>query len=351
MGNSLKTTQTADGAVWATDLAVPTSFGNDAAARTAAASGVALCDRSHWGRLRVNGDDRLRFLHNQTTNQLQSIAPGQGCDTVFVNSTGRTLDLVTAYIEDDSVLLLVSPGQASVLSAWMDRYIFFADKVTLADETDITVAFTLLGPESLPLLTGLGITDLEQALPASHGPVTLGGVSARLAIGSGLAQPGFTLMAEAAAGADLWQALVTAGATPLGEQVWQELRVRQGRPLPGAELTEDYNPLEAALWQAISFDKGCYIGQETIARLQTYQGVKQQLWGLRLTALAAPGTPILLGEQKVGVLTSCIETPSEILGLGYIRTKAGGEGLTVAIAEHPAEVVAIAFATRGYLEA
>ena len=351
MGNSLKTTQTADGAVWATDLAVPTSFGNDAAARTAAASGVALCDRSHWGRLRVNGDDRLRFLHNQTTNQLQSITPGQGCDTVFVNSTGRTLDLVTAYIEDDSVLLLVSPGQAPVLSAWMDRYIFFADKVTLADETDTTVAFTLLGPESLQLLTGLGITELEQARPASHWPITIGGVSARLAVGSGLAQSGFTLMAEAAAGADLWQALVTAGATPLGEQVWQELRVRQGRPLPGAELTEDYNPLEAALWQAISFDKGCYIGQETIARLQTYQGVKQQLWGLRLTALAAPGTPILLGEQKVGVLTSCIETPSEILGLGYIRTKAGGEGLTVAIAEHPAAVVAIAFATRGYLEA
>ena len=351
MGNSLKTTQTAEGAVWATDLAVPTSFGNDAAARTAAASGVALCDRSHWGRLRVNGDDRLRFLHNQTTNQLQSITPGQGCDTVFVNSTGRTLDLVTAYIEDDSVLLLVSPGQASVLSAWMDRYIFFADKVTLADETDTTVALTLLGPESLPLLTGLGITDLEQALPASHWPVTLGGVRAHLAVGSGLAQPGFTLMAEAAAGADLWQALLTAGATPLGEQVWQELRVRQGRPLPGAELTEDYNPLEAALWQAISFEKGCYIGQETIARLQTYQGVKQQLWGLRLTALAAPGTPILLDEQKVGILTSCIETPAEILGLGYIRTKAGGEGLTVAIAEHPAEVVAIAFATRGYLEA
>ncbi|MEM6434210.1 MAG: folate-binding protein [Cyanobacteria bacterium P01_D01_bin.115] len=351
MGNSLKTTQTAEGAVWATDLAVPTSFGNDAAARTAAASGVALCDRSHWGRLRVNGDDRLRFLHNQTTNQLQSITPGQGCDTVFVNSTGRTLDLVTAYIEDDSVLLLVSPGQAPVLSAWMDRYIFFADKVTLADETDTTVAFTLLGPESLQLLTGLGITELEQARPASHWPVTIDGVSARLAVGSGLAQPGFTLIAEAAAGADLWQALVTAEATPLGEQVWQELRVRQGRPLPGAELTEDYNPLEAALWQAISFDKGCYIGQETIARLQTYQGVKQQLWGLRLTARAAPGTPILLNEQKVGVLTSCIETPAEILGLGYIRTKAGGEGLTVAIAEHPAAVVAIAFATRGYLEA
>ncbi|MGD1943292.1 MAG: YgfZ/GcvT domain-containing protein [Leptolyngbyaceae cyanobacterium] len=349
MGNSLTEQQTADGAIWAAGTTVPMSFGNDETARTAADAGVALCDRSHWGRLRVSGDDRLRFLHNQTTNELQSLAPGQGCDTVFVSSTGRTLDLATAYVEADSVLLLVSPGQAPVLNDWMDRYIFFADKVTLADETDTTVAFTLLGPESLQLLTGLGITDLEQAPQASHCPVTIGGVSARLAVGSGLAQPGFTLIAAAAAGADLWQALVTAGATPLGEQVWQALRIQQGRPLPGAELTEDYNPLEAALWQAISFDKGCYIGQETIARLQTYQGVKQQLWGLRLAAVAEPGTPILLDEQKVGIVTSCVETPTEILGLGYIRTKAGGEGLTVVIAEHPAEVVAIAFATRGYL--
>ena len=349
MGNSLTEQQTADGAIWAAGTTVPMSFGNDEAARTAADAGVALCDRSHWGRLRVSGDDRLRFLHNQTTNELQSLAPGQGCDTVFVSSTGRTLALATAYVEADSVLLLVSPGQAPVLNDWMDRYIFFADKVTLADETDTTVVFTLLGPESLQLLTGLGITDLEQAPQASHCPVTIGGVSARLAVGSGVAQPGCTLIAEAGAGADLWQALVAAGATPLGEQVWQALRIQQGRPLPGAELTEDYNPLEAALWQAISFDKGCYIGQETIARLQTYQGVKQQLWGLRLAAVAEPGTPILLDEQKVGIVTSCVETPTEILGLGYIRTKAGGEGLTVAIAEHPAEVVAIAFATRGYL--
>ena len=350
MGNSLQEKQAAEGAIWTPGATVPMSFGNDEAARTAAASGVVLCDRSHWGRLRVSGDDRLRFLHNQTTNELQSLVPGQGCDTVFVSSTGRTLDLATAYVEADSVLLLVSPGQATVLNDWMDRYIFFADKVTLADETDTTVAFTLLGPESYQLLSGLGISDLDQTTQARHWPVTIGGVSARLAVGSGLAQPGFTLIAETAASADLWQALVAAGATPLGEQVWQALRIQQGRPLPGAELTEDYNPLEAALWQAISFDKGCYIGQETIARLQTYQGVKQQLWGLRLTAVATPGTPILLDEQKVGVLTSCIETPTEVLGLGYIRTKAGGEGLTVEIAEHPAAVVAIDFATRGYLE-
>ncbi|KAB1991038.1 CAF17-like 4Fe-4S cluster assembly/insertion protein YgfZ, partial [Haemophilus parainfluenzae] len=104
------------------------------------------------------------------------------------------------------------------------------------------------------------------------------------------------------AAAPLWSALVEAGAVPAGELIWQQLRIQQGRPMPGAELTQDYNPLEAGLWQTISFDKGCYIGQETIARLNTYRGVKQQLWGIRLQGPAAPGSPILVEGEKEGTL-------------------------------------------------
>lgn len=349
MGNLLHDVQAARGAVFSEDTAVPITFGNDDAARRAVSSGVALCDRSHWGRVRVSDDDRLRFLHNQTTNQIQLLQPGQGCDTVFVNSTGRTIDLAIAYLETDAVLLFVSPDQAPVLMAWMDRYIFFADKVQLTDETETTVAFTLLGPESTHLLAQFGILDLKDAPHGSHQPITLNGIEARLAVDSGLTLPGFTVMAAAEHGADLWQSLVEAGAVPLGEQVWQELRIEQGRPLPGAELTEDYNPLEATLWKAVSFDKGCYIGQETIARLNTYQGVKQQLWGLHLAAPATPGTVITHAGNKVGTLTSCVPTPDGARGLGYIRTKAGGKGLAVKVGDVEAEVVEIPFATRGYL--
>lgn len=89
MGNALQDLQTNQGAVFAEELSVPVTFGNDAAALAAAQSGVAVCDRSHWGRIRVSDSDRLRFLHNQTTNQMQQLQPGQGCDTVFVTSTGR----------------------------------------------------------------------------------------------------------------------------------------------------------------------------------------------------------------------------------------------------------------------
>lgn len=349
MGNSRQDRQAAQGAVFEPGATVPATFGNDAAAYTAVQTGVAVCDRSHWGRIRVADDDRLRFLHNQTTNQLQSLPPGQGCDTVFVNSTGRTVDLVTAYIEADSVLLMTSPGQAAPLMAWMDRYIFFADKVKLTDETETTAAFTLLGPDSAHLLAQFGITDLDVTADASHQHTTVEGMEVMVAVGSGLALPGFTLITAAAAGAQLWAKITAAGAVPLGDRLWQTLRIEQGRPLPGAELTEDYNPLEAALWQAVSFDKGCYIGQETIARLQTYQGVKQQLWGLRLAAPVDPGTPILLDDSKVGVVTSCTTTATGAIALGYIRTKAGGRGLSVRVGDRPAEVVDLPFASRGYL--
>ena len=122
---------------------------------------------------------------------------------------------------------------------------------------------------------------------------------------------------------------------------------RQGVPQPGTELTEDYNPLEAGLWHAISFDKGCYIGQETIARLNTYQGVKQQLWGVQLSTPVEPGTPILVGEDKVGTLTSILDTAEGPLGLGYIRTKAGGAGLQVTVGEAEGTVVDVPFLSRG----
>ncbi|RZM78028.1 folate-binding protein [Leptolyngbya iicbica LK] len=349
MGNALQDLQTNQGAVFAEELSVPVTFGNDAAALAAAQSGVAVCDRSHWGRIRVSDSDRLRFLHNQTTNQMQQLQPGQGCDTVFVTSTGRTIDLVTAYVDADSVLLLTSPGQAEPLMQWMDRYIFFADKVKLTDETATTVAFTIIGPDSPALLAQLGLSELATAPDHSHQVATIAGVEVQVANGSGLALPGFTLIAAADAGGPLWSALTDAGAVPLGDRGWQTLRVEQGRPLPGTELTDDYNPLEAALWQAISFDKGCYIGQETIARLQTYQGVKQQLWGLQLAAPVAPDTPIMVEGNKVGVVTSCVPTAEGAIALGYIRTKAGGLGLSVTVDNQSATVVDLPFASRGYL--
>ncbi len=350
-----------------TGVTVPISFGNDAWALNAARTGVAVADRSHWGRIMVGDSDRVHYLHNQSTNDFQQLQPGQGCDTVFVTSTARTIDLVTAYAMEDAVLLLVSPHRRQQLMKWLDRFIFFADKVKLTDITDETATFSLIGPGSDALLEKLAVGEIVGKTYASHilvptppknlqgkgesdSPLLLGdglGESSLVAVGSGLAMPGYTLIVPADAAATQWKLLLETGAVPLGERCWEQLRIEQGRPTPDRELTEDYNPLEARLWQTISFSKGCYIGQETIARLNTYQGVKQQLWGVRLIAPAQPGTPVMVGEEKVGKLTSYTETEQGGFGLAYIRTKAGGEGLKVKVGDVDGEIVDVPFLTHG----
>ncbi|MEO1404284.1 MAG: folate-binding protein [Cyanobacteria bacterium J06635_1] len=317
----------------------------------AAQAQAAVVDCSDWGRVRVSEADRIRFLHNQTTNDFQGLQTGQGCETVFVNSTARTLDLVGAYVDTESVLLLTSPGLQTQLIEWMDRYIFFADKVKLADVTDQTFAFRVIGPQAAETLAQLGIANQVGGLtsPGQHTEVTLMEAPVKVAVGCGLALPGYTLIGPQDQAETIWQALTTAGAAVLDISDWERLRIEQGRPLPGQELTEDDNPLEAGLWHAISFEKGCYIGQETIARLNTYQGVKKQLWGLKLGEIAPVGSDITYQGDKIGRLTSVTDTPDGPIGLGYIRTKSGGAGITVLIGETTATVVDVPFLSRGYL--
>ncbi|WP_017319196.1 CAF17-like 4Fe-4S cluster assembly/insertion protein YgfZ [Mastigocladopsis repens] len=322
---------------------------NDAAAIQAAQEGVAVCDRSFWGRIKVSDSDRLRFLHNQSTNDIQSLKPGQGCDTVFVNSTARTIDLVTAYILEDAVLLLVSPNRREFLIQWLDRYIFFADKVQLTDVTNETATFSLIGPKSDAVLEKLGAEAIIGQPYGTHIsiPTVDGGL---VAVGSGLASPGYTFILPASDKEEVWSKILEAGAVLIGEQNWEMLRILQGRPEPDHELTEDYNPLEVGLWQTISFNKGCYIGQETIARLNTYKGVKQYLWGIHLSGAAEPESTITVGDEKVGKLTSYTKTFDGHFGLGYIRTKAGGVGLKVHVGGVEGEVVELPFVSHDYPE-
>ncbi|MCS6814724.1 MAG: folate-binding protein [Cyanobacteria bacterium] len=307
---------------------------------------VMVYDSSHWGLLAISGNDRLRYLHNQSTNNFNALQPGQGCDTVFVTSTARTIDLVTAYVLETTVWLLVSPNRRQRLLDWMDRFIFPADQVDLKDITDQMAVFRILGTGSQSLLSTLGATITGAY--GDHQTVTIADVPCRLAIGSGLALPGYTLLTEIAYAPTLQAALVAAGATMIDDRTWEFLRIHQGRPLPDAELTEDYNPLEAGLWHTISFNKGCYIGQETIARLNTYNGVKQHLWGIRLNRFVPAGTPLMVGDEKVGRLTSVAtpETGGTWQGLAYVRTKAGGVGLVVQVGDAQGEIIDVPFLTR-----
>jgi tRNA-modifying protein YgfZ len=314
----------------------------------AAKTGAAIYNSSDWGKILVGDRDRLRFLHNQSTADFEKRQVGEVVDTVFVTSTARTIDLATGLILENEVLLVVSPNRREYLFNWLDKYIFFADRVTLKDVTANLASFTLMGAEIAGILAQLGCPNLAELAQCSHQLYHLNGIEVRIAIGTELGLPGYRLIVDRSQSAALQQVLTNLGAVTLDENAWECLRIVQGRPKPDAELTEDYNPLEVGLWQTISFSKGCYIGQETIARLNTYKGVKQYLWGVKLAGAVAVGTTIAVDGDKVGVLTSCSEVDGQILGLGYVRSKAGGVGLMVMVGDVKGEVISLPFVQHEY---
>lgn len=304
---------------------------------------VLLCVRSSWGLIKITGAERLKYLHNQSTNKFDHLQPGEGCETVFVTSTARTLDLATTYVTEDEVLVIVSPQRREYLLKWLDRFIFPFDKVELTDISAENGLFTLLGEQSDTLLQKLGLNTIIGQPEGSHQLLKIEDIPVRVAVGSDLAIAGYNLIFPIEYGEKLQQKLIENGATLISDRDWEKLRILQGRPAPDKELTEDYNPLEAGLWQTISFDKGCYIGQETIARLNTYNGVKQRLYGIKLSQEVTPPLPVTVAGNKVGVLTSCTVTPDGIFGLAYIKTKAGGVGLKVSVGESMGEIINVPF--------
>jgi tRNA-modifying protein YgfZ len=311
-------------------------------------SQILLCDRSHFGLLKLTGDDRGRFLHNQTTNQIQLLPVGKGCETVFINSTGRNIDLVTVYIKSDEILLLVSPEQNKILSDWMDRYIFPFDKVKVQDLTSSYAIFTLIGDNSRQLLEKCLNDDFFTSEKFTHQTINIEDTEILVTVDCGLNLSGYNLIMPQEKASLIWKKLTAFEPILIGSQDLERLRIHQGKPKPTAELTEEYNPLETGLWEAISFDKGCYIGQETIARLNTYKGVKQRLWGLKLEDKIdlESDRQITLDGEKIGKITSYDQKAN--FALGYIRTKAGGEGLTVVIGETKATVVSLPSITHEY---
>ena len=298
------------------------------------------------GLLQLKGEDKIRFLHNQTTNNIQSLKSGQNCNTVFVNSTGRTLDLVTTYILEEAIWIKVSANRRQFLFNWMDRFLFPMDKVDLTDISEQYISVSLVGKQSDDFLQKLDFTLPE----ANHQSlVKFKNISFYIVQGNELNLPGYTLIIALDQLTMFQDLLQSQGITQISDRVWEHLRITQGRPMPEQELTEDYNPLEAGLWKAISFEKGCYIGQETIARLNTYKGVKQRLWGIKLTESVEVGTLIMLEGEKVGILTSFTDLESPF-GLGYVRTKAGGERLSVQVGEASGQLVAVPFLSHEYYQ-
>ena len=307
----------------------------------AARTGAALRDAQASFRLYMRGADHLDFLHRMTSNDFHNLQLGHGLEAVFIEQRARILDLATCYRGPDTTALILSPASRSTIPAWLDRFIF-AESLELVDRTDETAMFELVGPHAPQLVARVLNADLAELQDHQL-------LDPQVADDLWLARtagPGLRTFGPPAAIKDLWQSLAAAGARPIGSETWEILRVEQGLPLLGRELTQNYNPWEAGLGRAIHLDKGCYIGQEVIARLDTYDKVKQHLVGLRLSTAELPptGQPLRDETREVGRITSVVHSPSlGPIALAYVRRSACTAGTALDADGVQATVVPLPF--------
>ena len=327
------------------------AYTDTAAEYRAAIETAALYNHSPAGRLRAAGADALDLLNRLSTNRVDNLPPGHGAPTILTTDRGRILDLLLVVNAGPYALLLTGPGSQAAIISWLDKYTIMED-LTLTDITADTAQFTLCGPAARQLIAAAGLADhnpLETMPPYAALDAKLAGQQAMLIhhpIGD---LPAWDLiLGDNSAAPRVWETLTAAGFVPMGQDAWDALLVSQGIPRNGRELGDDFNPLEAGLIGAIDFAKGCYIGQEVIARLDTYQKVQKNLALLRFPAQAqaaagaeltaaipvAVGAELTDGSRKVGQITSLAARPDtgDLLALAYIRAAHAQPGTKLTLA-------------------
>lgn len=307
-------------------------------------SGTALTDRSSTGRIRAHGKDALDLLNRLSTNKLDELKEGRGACTVITTNKGRIVDLIMVTQRRGHLLCLTSPWRRGEVIEWIDFYTFAEDCV-LEDVTEDTSMLGVHGPSSREVLAQVApaVNCLEKYASVTVSIVDIECLAVRT---DAVGMTGYDVVVARNHAGIVWNALADAGAVPVGEEAFRAVRVQHQVPWQGSELTQDYNPLEAGLKQFVSFDKGCYIGQEVVARLNTYKKVKRTLVGVRLNGEAQPGDSLLNEGKAVGIITSVASIPGENLtvGLAYVprliaragsRLLVGERGVVAEICEPP----------------
>lgn len=316
------------------------------AAYLAAYDGLALRDEPATGRILMQGRDAAALLHRLSTNDINRLAPGAGLRTALTTPIGRMRDLLGVHRLPTGLLLLTSEGQGGPVFSHLRQNIFFNDQVTLQPLGRSHIQIGLFGPQATPVLAELlgGPVDdmpLHGIRPVAWNDAEVL-VIRRLPLGSGAA---FTLLVPAEQATLVQQ--IRERAALLDDSSYDTLRVEAGHSAFGREISEEYIPLETGLDDAVSFSKGCYVGQEIIARMESRGRIAKLLRGLQLATLPESLPAPLLAEGKdAGIITSAVHSPQAgLIGLGYVRAAHASSGTILATADgQPVTVSELPFA-------
>jgi aminomethyltransferase len=311
--------------------ASPLAFGDVPAEYAAARAGCALLDASDRGRATVRGRDATDFLHRLLANHVKTLRPGHGNANLLLSPKGKVQFTFELLRRAEDFELSTPPGRSRELVAALERF-HFSEQVELVDTSAGHAPLELAGPSADSLVARLAGEELVLARHAWRALPWRGTELVLVALDSGA----WRLDCGSARVVELWEALRSLGATPCGLVVRDSLRVEAGRALAGLDVDENVYPQEAGLEHAFALDKGCYVGQEVVAKIDTYGGLNKRLLALRVdhSDPVRRGTRLWReddGERReLGLVTSwaysfALDTG---LALGYVKRHHHAPGTT-----------------------
>jgi folate-binding protein YgfZ len=333
-------------------------YGDALAEHAALRTTAGVLDLSFRGRLCLLGADRVRLLNGQVTNDVKALATGRGCHAAFCSPKGRLVADAYIYTLPQELLLDFEPGQTAKLIERLEHHIV-AEDVQVVDVAPHYGLLSVQGPKSVETVHGLAFfpsLPTEELTLVSASDPTLGELYLINRPRVGFA--GFDLFVPVDALGAVFDKLVmaarTVGGGPVGFTALEWARFEAGIPRFGIEMDESNLPSEAGLdHDAISYTKGCYTGQETIARIRTYGSVTKALRGLRLPddlpELPKKGDKLFKDGREVGQIVSALKSPAfgANLALGYVRKETNQSGTILLLGNStpslPAVVTALPF--------
>jgi folate-binding protein YgfZ len=303
-------------------------------------------DRGSRGRLRFTGRDRQSFLQGMVSNDVAALAPGHGCYAFVLDATGHVLADLRVLCADNYLLLDTEPGTASFVAETLDRYLIM-EKCRITDVSD-EMAQIFVGGEGAPALLKRLFDVAEPELWPEGANVAVGDGATLIASTRWIPGPGYDLYVPLSQKTATIAALESAGAVPIADELLEALRIEAGVPRSGIDIdSKALAPETGQQTRAISYRKGCYIGQEIVARIHARGHANRTFAGFLLSsaALPEPGATVESEGRDVGRITSAVVSPTlgRGIALGYVRNEFSATGTQVFVDGQPAEVAALPF--------
>jgi aminomethyltransferase len=338
---------------------IPAQYGNITAEHAAVRQAAGVSDLSHRGKVLVTGDDRIKWLQSIISNDILPLKAGQGGYSSFLTHKGKMLGYFRVYIQPDAIWIedVGEVGDATFQS--LRKFLLYGTKAKMENCTESWGLLLVSGPKAAEVVTAAFGTDVRSLELLHTVSVTIGGQQALIIRTEETGEQDFEVLIPVEGVTVAWEQLMTAGAPfgikPVGAEAREVLRIEAGLPKAGPDLNEEIVPPEANLeGKAFSLSKGCYPGQEVVARMDTYGNVRRHLVGLILQDKTVPpkGAKLFSGDREVGWISSAAFSPQRnaVLAFGFpLRDFSSPDtALTVEVAgtHHPATVHALPFYVR-----